>query len=124
MLIVITSSILLSMQIVDEIAYIFVIMFGVVFPCPVILIGFLLGFLRRKRIKNELKLFQKKIKYKSKFIEESEEDFICMICKLEICSGDIIYICPSCNTHYHENHFDDWFELETTCPVCDFDFLK
>lgn len=61
-------------------------MFGVVFPCPVVLIGFFLGFLRRKRIKNELKLFQKKTKYKLKFIEENEEDFICMICKLEISS--------------------------------------
>jgi len=112
------------MQILDDMGYIFVIMFGIVFPCPVVLIGFFLGSLRRRRVRKDLKLFQKKTKYKSEFIEKNEETFICMICKLEIYSGDIVYICPNCNAHYHENHFDDWFEIETTCPVCDFDFLK
>lgn len=67
-------------------------------------------------------LEQIKTKYKTEF--SGQEEVICMICKLEISFGDIIYVCPQCKSHYHDDHFDDWFEIETTCPVCEFNFVK
>lgn len=106
----------------NEIGLYILLMLTSVFACPVIFFGFVLGTSKRRanmKIKN---INQIRTKHRTKF--SGKEEFICMICKLEICSGDTIYICPQCKAHYHEDHFDDWFKIETTCPVCEFNFVK
>lgn len=112
----------MTTEILGDVAYIFVIMFGMMAPCLFALFGFYLGSVYRKKNKEIKKIEKFKAEYKRNFTEESDKDFICMICKLNICSGDIIYICPNCNSHYHEDHFLDWLKIESNCPVCDFKF--
>ena len=122
-LIFFTSTLLMAAGILGDVAFYFVLMFGMLPSCPGIFFGSYLGARHRKKNK-EIQKFEKfNAKYKCNFTDESEEEFICMICKLEICSGDIIYICPTCKAHYHEEHLLDWLKIETNCPVCEYKFL-
>jgi hypothetical protein len=113
---------LIAAGIVTQFAILYVLYFGMFPSCLGILIGiFLTVHFRKKKLETK-KLKKFETKYKREFAEESEKEYICMICKLEICSGDIIYICANCNSHYHEEHFLDWLKIETKCPVCDYQF--
>lgn len=91
---------------------------------PNIFIGLLIGSVVRSRRKKSLTINQMKSVYQPKFNGESEEELICMICKLEIFTGDIVYICPNCKSYYHESHFLNWLVIKATCPVCEFNFLQ
>jgi hypothetical protein len=102
----------------------FLLLILVVFlSCPGIFVGLLIGSVVRTRRKKSLKINQMKSVYQPKFNGESEEEeLICMICKLEIIPRDTIYICPNCESYYHENHFLNWLVIKATCPVCEFKF--
>jgi len=91
--------------------------------CPGTFVGLLIGSVIRTRRIKSLKINQLKSVYQPTFNGESEKELICMICKLEIFSGDIVYLCPNCKSYYHENHFLDWLVIKTTCPVCEFNFF-
>ncbi|MGC9779707.1 MAG: hypothetical protein HZR80_10735 [Candidatus Heimdallarchaeota archaeon] len=53
-----------------------------------------------------------------------EKENICMICKFEIDKHEMIYTCPYCNSLYHKDHFQQWLDIDTTCPVCNQDLYK
>ncbi len=53
-----------------------------------------------------------------------KQNIECMICKLEIDKHKMIYTCPYCNSLYHKDHFQQWLNIDTSCPVCNQDFYK
>lgn len=89
---------------------------------PGIFVGLLIGSVVRTRRKKSRNINQMKSVYQPTIKGESEEELICMICKLEIFPGDIVYICPNCKSYYHENHLLNWLVIKATCPVCEYKF--
>lgn len=72
-------------------------------------------------------------KFYPQYTEEKDEDIIfvetfpakseavkniCMICKLKITINEMVYKCPYCDNHFHENHLDEWLNTSKNCPVC------
>lgn len=46
----------------------------------------------------------------------------CGICKLEIRKKQKVYQCPNCFTLFHDDHFEEWIQNDTSCPICDYNF--
>ncbi len=95
---------------------------GVMFGLPISIIGLYFGVQKRTKVITEKKQANFVAKYRREFKEEGNKEFICMICKLQIYSDELVYICPNCNSHYHEDHLNEWLKIERKCPVCDYDF--
>ena len=73
--------------------------------------------------------FKIKITLEIIMIEELEykgdiEGKNCAICKLNLRKDDSIVSCLTCQSLFHENHFLEWLELNSKCPVCERDYSE
>jgi len=42
----------------------------------------------------------------------------CSICHQKILPNEVIFICPSCGSIGHRDHFLEWLKVKSRCPVC------
>ncbi|NHK30234.1 MAG: hypothetical protein FK730_02705 [Asgard group archaeon] len=50
------------------------------------------------------------------------KDYTCMICKQSLKKDESIISCPNCSCYFHLDHLSSWFNIDTHCPVCYFDY--
>jgi hypothetical protein len=91
--------------------------------CPTGLIILLIA-LRRGRAPPDIqtKIEFMKSQYKSFILKDTSKAYVCMVCKRDLDLNQDVQCCPSCNAYYHEAHLFQWLQVNTTCPVCSFDF--
>jgi len=93
--------------------------------CPISLIFFFIAYRRGKTPPDiQTKIEFLRLQYKSFRLKDSSKTYVCMVCKRDLEINTDVQICPSCNAYYHEEHLFQWLQVNTTCPVCAFDYYK
>jgi hypothetical protein len=52
----------------------------------------------------------------------NNKEYTCMICKQSLKQGESVISCPNCSCYFHLDHLSSWFNINTHCPICYFDF--
>jgi len=96
-----------------------------ILTCPISL-AFLLIVYRRGRKPSDIptKITLIKSQFKSFRLKDESKIYVCMVCKIDLEINQNVLICPSCNSYYHEEHLIQWLQVNTTCPVCSFDYYQ
>jgi len=101
--------------------------FGLIllFTCPLSLTFLFVAYRRGKQPPNvPTKITLIKSQFKSFRLKDESKTYVCMVCKIDLEVNQSVLICPSCNSYYHEKHLIQWLQVNTTCPVCSFDYYQ
>lgn len=109
-------------------------MFPAIFPafiiilfvtCPISLIFLFIAYRRGKPPPDiQTKIEFIKSQYKSFRLKDKSKPYVCMVCKRDIEINQDVHNCPNCHSYYHEEHLFQWLQVNTSCPVCGFDYYQ
>ncbi|XP_047324672.1 RING-H2 finger protein ATL40-like [Impatiens glandulifera] len=57
------------------------------------------------------------------FLPGIQQENHCSICCFDFEEGDRVVTLPSCNHRFHDGCIRKWFENQTNCPMCRFEFM-
>ncbi|MBK5113955.1 MAG: hypothetical protein KGD59_05995 [Candidatus Heimdallarchaeota archaeon] len=96
-----------------------------IITCPTALTILLIAYMRGKSPPDiQTKIEFIKSQYKSFRLKDASKTYICMVCKQDIELREDVHNCPNCHSYYHEDHLFQWLQVNTTCPVCSFDYYQ
>ncbi len=93
--------------------------------CPLSLIFLFISFRKGRSPPDILtKIEFIKSQYKSFRLKDASKAYVCMVCKRDLEINQDVHNCPNCQTYYHEEHLFQWLQVNTSCPVCGFDYYQ
>jgi hypothetical protein len=99
-------------------------MIVLIVSCPTSLALLLMSYTRRRTPEIQTKLEFIKTQYKAFRLKDTSKTYVCMVCKQDIEINQDVNNCPQCHSYYHQEHLFQWLQINTTCPVCGFDYYK
>ncbi len=93
--------------------------------CPLSLLLFFIAYRKGKAPPDiPTKIDFIRSQYKSFRLKDTSKTYVCMVCKRDIEINQDVNNCPNCHSYYHQEHLFQWLQVNTTCPVCGFDYYK